>query len=153
MTSIYNLSPIDSVSSADQIPVLVSDSGDMRKMSVSALAAFIQEDLAVGGALETQYAAPAATGFNVALVPTTPGGGLYLLLTPVAGYAAGTITLPTAANIADGQEILCNTTQLVTALTVAGNGANVVGAPTTLAAGGFFRMRYSLIPNTWYRVG
>lgn len=153
MTSIYNLSPTDAVSSADQIPVLVTQSGDMRKMSVSALVAFIQEDLAVSGAFETQYGAPSATGFNVALVPVTPGGSLYLLLTPVAGYAAGTITLPTAANIADGQEILCNTTQLVTALTVAGNGANVVGAPTTLAANAFFRLRYSSVPNTWYRVG
>lgn len=153
MTSIYNLSAVDSVSSADQIPVLVTQSGDMRKMSVSELVAYVQEQLAVGGALQTQYAAPNATGFNVALVPLTPGGSLYLLLTPVGAYAAGTITLPTVANIADGQEILCNTTQAVTALTVAGSGALVVGAPTTLAANAFFRLRYNLVLNTWYRVG
>lgn len=153
MTTIYNLSPVDAVSSADQIPVLVSQSGDTRKMSVALLSAFIQEDLAVGGALQTQYAAPAATGFNVELVPVTPGGSLYLLLTPVAGYAAGTITLPTAANVADGQEILCNTTQAVTTLTTAGSGATVIGAPTTLAANAFFRLRYNLVLNTWYRVG
>jgi hypothetical protein len=153
MTSIYNLSAVDAVNSSDQIPVLVSQSGDVRKMSVFDLAAYIQENLAVSGALQTQYAAPAATGFNVALVPLTPGASLYLLLTPVAGYAAGTITLPTAANVADGQEILCNTTQVVTALTVAGNGATVVGAPTTLAANAFFRLRYNSILNTWYRVG
>lgn len=153
MTSIYNLSAVDAVSTADQIPVLVVQSGDMRKMSVSQLVAYMQEQLSVSGAFQTQYAAPAATAFNIALVPVTPGGSLYLLLTPVAAYAAGTITLPSAANVADGQEILCNTTQAVTALTVAGNGATVVGAPTTLAANAFFRLRYNTILNTWYRVG
>jgi hypothetical protein len=153
MTSIYNLSQVDAVNSADQIPVQVLQSGDMRKMSVSQLLAFIQEGLSTTGALQTQYAAPNATGFNVALVPVTPGGGIYLLLTPLAGYAAGTLTLPSVDNVADGQEILANTTQLVTALTLAGNGALVVGAPTTLAANAFFRLRYNQVLNTWYRVG
>lgn len=152
-TTINDLSAVDNVSSADQIPVLVSQSGDVRKMSVFALTTYIQESLSSSGYLQTQYAAPAATGFNVTLTPVTPGGSLYLLLTPLAGYAAGTVTMPSAADVADGQELLCNTTQLITALTVAGNGANVVGAPTTLAVNGFFRMRYNSILNTWYRVG
>lgn len=152
MTSISNLSAIDNVSTADQIPVLVLQSGDVRKMSVSQLLAYLQDELS-NFSYQTQYAAPNATAFNIALVPLTPGGSLYLLLTPLAAYAAGTITLPTAANVADGQEILCNTTQAVTVLTVAGSGALVVGAPTTLAANGFFRMRYNTVLNTWYRVG
>ncbi|MES2320184.1 MAG: hypothetical protein V4631_22125 [Pseudomonadota bacterium] len=153
MTSVSNLSPVDAVNGSDQIPVQASQSGDLRKMSVSLLAAYIQELLSVSGNMQTQYAAPAATGFTVALVPITPGGSLYLLLTPLAGYAAGTITLPSAANVADGQEIVCNTTQVVTALTVAGNGATVVGAPTTLAANAFFRLRYDGILQSWYRIG
>ncbi|MES2350169.1 MAG: hypothetical protein V4641_21585 [Pseudomonadota bacterium] len=153
MTSVSNLSPVDSVSGSYQIPVEVQQSGDLRKMSVDLLVAFIQESLTSSGNFQTQYAAPAATGFNVALVPVTPGGNLYLLLTPVGAYAAGTITLPTVDNVADGQEILCNTTQAVTTLTTAGSGATVVGAPTTLAANAFFRLRYNLVLNTWYRVG
>lgn len=153
MTSFYNLSPTDTVSGADQIPVLVLQSGDVRKMSVSQLLEFIQDGLSSSGYMQTQYAAPNATGFNVALVPVTPGGSLYLLLTPIAAYAAGTITLPSAANVADGQEILLNTTQAVTALTVSGNGAAVIGAPTTMAINAFFRLRYNGILNTWYRVG
>jgi hypothetical protein len=46
-----------------------------------------------------------------------------------------------------------NTTQAVTALTVAGNGATVNGAPTTLAANGFFRIRFDAVLDVWYRVG
>lgn len=153
MTTIYDLSPVDTVSSADQIPVLVSQSGDVRKMSIALLLAYVQEGLSTSGYLQTIYSAPNATGFNVGLVPITAGGSMYLLLTPLAGYAAGTITLPSAANIADGQELLCNSTQAVTALTVAGNGALVVGAPTALTANGFFRLRYNGVLNTWYRVG
>ncbi len=153
MTNITNLSAVDNVSTSDQIPVLVLQSGDVRKMSVSQLVAFVQASLSTSGYMQTQYAAPIATAFNVSLVPATPGGSMYLLLTPLAAYAAGTITLPVVENIADGQEVLVNTTQAVTALTVAGNGALVVGAPTTLAANAFFRLRYNGVLNTWYRVG
>lgn len=153
MTSISNLSPIDDVSTADQIPVLVSQSGDVRKMSVSQLVEYIQEGVQSSGIMQTQYAAPNGSGFNVLLDPLTSGGNLYLLLTPIGAYAAGTITLPGADDIADGQEVLLNSTQAVTALTVAGNGAQVVGAPTTLTANGFFRLRYDGVLRTWYRVG
>lgn len=152
MTSFYNLSPTDDVSGSDQIPVLVQQSGDVRKMSVAQLLEFIQNALSTSG-YQTQYAAPNANGFNVALVPLTPGSSMYLLLTPIAGYAAGTITLPSAPNVSEGQEVLVSSTQLVTALTVAGNGALVVGAPTALTANAFFRLRYNTLLNTWYRVG
>jgi hypothetical protein len=79
---------------------------------------------------------------------------MFLLLTPTGGFAAGTITLPAQATCVDGQEVLVTTTQLVTALTVGGNGATAVnGAPTTLAANAFFRMRYDGPAKSWYRVG
>jgi hypothetical protein len=43
--------------------------------------------------------------------------------------------------------------QILTALTVGGAGTTVNGAPTTLAANGFFEMAYSATLNAWYRVG
>jgi hypothetical protein len=78
---------------------------------------------------------------------------VWLILTPVAGYAAGTITLPLSTNVVNKQEILVNCTQAVTTLTINGNGATVTGAPTTLAANAFFRLRYDGVTGTWYRVG
>jgi len=76
-----------------------------------------------------------------------------LLLTPAATYAAGTIVLPEKTSCIDGQELMCTCTQIVTALTVSGNGATVNGAPTALAANGFFRLRFDAVFSAWYRVG
>jgi hypothetical protein len=61
--------------------------------------------------------------------------------------------LPLLANCVDKQEILVNCTQAITTLTVNGNGATVTGAPTTLSANGFFRLRFDGLANVWYRVG
>jgi len=63
------------------------------------------------------------------------------------------LVLPPVAGVLDKQELLVNTTQAVTTLTVSANGATVVGAPTTLAAGGFFCLRFDGVLDTWYRVG
>lgn len=98
--------------------------------------------------LTTQYASPSATGFSV----TVNYDSAWLVLTPAAGYAAGTLVLPLSP--ADKSELLVNSTQAVTALTIDGNGASgVVGAPTGLSANGFFRLRYDGQSYTWYRVG
>jgi hypothetical protein len=51
------------------------------------------------------------------------------------------------------QEILVNTTQTITSLTVNLNGAVGGGVPTTLAANGFFTLRFEPVIQKWYRVG
>lgn len=99
----------------------------------------------------TQYAAPSATGFTVNVSPPSPGFNVFLLLTPLADYASGSIFMPSAP--VDRQEVFCHCTQAVTMLTISGNGFNLSGAPTTLAAGGFFRMRFDAVLGTWYRIG
>lgn len=139
--------------SASQIPFYDPQNGQDRRCSIDELAQLLQDELTSSGGLITQYAAPNATGFNVAIAPPTDGASVYLLLTPAAGYAAGTITLPPQALCVDGQELLVSCTQLVTALTVAGNGSTVNGAPTTLAANGFFRLRFDGVFKAWYRAG
>ena len=153
MTTINRLSTANPLQQSDQLPVYSSANGDARKTSITELAALLQTLLAGGDDKSTQYAAPNATGFNVQIAPDVEGGSGYLLLTPLAGYAAGTITLPAAATCQDKQELLVACTQAVTALTVTGNGATVNGAPTTLAANGFFRLRFDGVLNTWNRVG
>lgn len=151
MPTINQLSAVDQVVSADQVPIFSSENGDARKASMAVMAAFIQTLITSTDDKNTQYAQPAATGFTVNL--DTSGNSIWLVMTPLAGYAAGTLILPPLANCKDKQEILVNTTQLVTTLTINANGATVVGAPTTLAANAFFRLRFDDVMNTWYRVG
>jgi hypothetical protein len=140
-------------STAAQIPFYDPRNGVDRRCSAAEMASAMFPDAGTNRGLITQYAAPAATGFSVAINPPVDGGSVYLLLTPVAGYAAGSIVLPTKAAARDGQELLVSSTQAVTTLTVNGNGATVNGAPSTLAANGFFRLRFDAILASWYRVG
>lgn len=149
MTDINQLTTQDELSLSDLLPIWSGGNSDTRKVSVSALIALMQAQLTGAGTLMTQYAAPNASGFSVAIAPVVAGGGVYLLLTPVAGYAAGTVVLPSAP--VDGQEVVVSTTQAVTALTVSGGTVN--GAPTTLAANSFFHLRYDGVFKAWYRIG
>lgn len=154
MPTINQLSAVDEVAAADQVAIYSSTNGDARKASMTVLATFIQSLLTeANGGFETQYSAPSATGFSVTINPTTDGASVHLLLTPVAGYAAGTIVLPESGECVDGQELLVNCTQAVTTLTVSGNGSTVTGAPTALTANAFFRLRYDGVFAGWYRVG
>lgn len=141
------------IAAASSLPFWDPTNGVDRRASVSELAALLQGLLTSSG-LITQYAAPNATGFSVTIAPPSNGASMFLLLTPAATYAAGTITLPAQATCVDGQELLVTCTQIVTSLTVAGNGSTVNGAPTTLAAANaFFRLRFDGVLKAWYRVG
>ncbi len=151
--AIQNLSKIDTLSSADTIALFSAALGSDAGATLATLVTWLQSQLTASGGVMTQYAAPNATGFGVTIAPVTTGGSVWLLLTPAAGYAAGTITLPAQASCVDGQEVTVSCTQAVTALTVAGNGSTVNGAPTTLAANGFFKLRFDGVFDAWYRVG
>jgi len=96
----------------------------------------------------SQYSAP-ATGATVAI--TDENKDSHLILTPVGGIAALTITLP--AIIRDKQTVLVTCTQTITTLTIEGNGAAAVnGAPATLVGNEFFTLKYDLAMNSWYRI-
>jgi len=151
MTEINRLTAVDSVSSADQFPVWSSTNGDARKCSASKLAEFFASQTTVSDDKITQYAAPSATGFSVQIDGT--GQSIWLVLTPTGTFATGTIVLPAVAGCVEKQELLVNCTQIVTALTITGNGATVTGGPTALAANGFFRLRFEAVTDTWYRIG
>ena len=152
MTTINQLSAVDAVVSSDQVPIYSSGQGDARKASMSVIKSFVLSGATTSDDKISQYAAPSATGFSVTILDSS-GTSVWLILTPLAGYAAGTLVLPAVANCVDRQEILFNTTQAVTTLTINANGATVIGAPTTLAANAFFRLRFDDVLNTWYRVG
>jgi hypothetical protein len=150
MPQINQLSSISQVSGANQIPVYDQNNGDARKMSVSALLQYFQATFAAP-TVATNLFTP-GTGFNVA-VPTPVSEQQWMIIQPASTLASGTITLPLNTGTPDGTEVLVTTTQQITAFTLALNGAaNGYGAPSTLAAQDFFRMRFYQATNSWYRI-
>jgi hypothetical protein len=152
MPTINQLSAVDSVTGGDQVPIYSSGNGDARKASMTTLAAFFTDQVTPPPDTMTQYAAPNASGFSVTVAPAVAGDSVWLLLTPTGAFAAGTVVLPALASAVHGQEVLVTSTTAITALTVSGNGATVNGAPTTMAANAFFRLRFDGVFNAWYRI-
>jgi hypothetical protein len=151
MAQINQLSALTSVSAGDQLPVYSQSNGDARRLSISALLSYFQQTFA-SPTVATNVYTP-STGFNIT-VPTPVSQAQWMLLQPAGTLASGTITLPLNTGVPDGTEVLITSTQTVTSLTVALNGAsNAFGAPTSLSAGGFARLRFYQSTNSWYRVG
>lgn len=151
MPTINQLNSIDTPSASDLLPLFSQENGDARKLSLANLLKWIQAQSITAGGLRTQYVAPSVTAFTVTV--TDDGNSTWLILTPTGAFAAGTIKLPSKESSLDGQEVVLNSTQAVTALTIDGNGSAVTGAPTTLTANAFFRLRYDAVMSTWYRIG
>ena len=152
MTSINNLSGIDAVTAGDLLVARVTNDSQNRKVAVSVLQKFMQDNLSFGvSAFTTQFAAPSSTGFSIQINDNAKD--THLILTPTATFAAGTIVLPKATVAVDKQQVLVNSTQIVTTLTIDGNGATVTGEPATLAANDFFTLKFEKATSVWYRVG
>ena len=150
MPTINQLPLLDDVSSGDQIPVYSPQNGDSRRLPVSALLSYFEQQYP-SPTLTTNIYVP-TTGFSIA-VPTPTTEQQWMLLTPAGTLAAGTIVLPLNTATPDGFEVLVTTTQIITTFTLSLNGAAAAnGAPTTLAANGFFRVRYVQANNSWYRI-
>jgi hypothetical protein len=150
----YYLNENTTLTSSDLLKIFNTVNGADRKISVNTLLTYLQTNLSFNNfapQFTTQYSAPSATGFTVPI--TNSSTSIRLILTPLAGYATGTITLPTNTNCVDKQEILVTCTQAVTTLTISGNGATITGTPTTLTANSFFQIMYDKLLNTWYRIG
>lgn len=147
--AIERLSLIDRITPSTV--VAVNENGIDYRANIGTVATYINQQGSSGDGKVLQYSAPTSTGFTTTI--TDSSSSVWLVLTPNATLAAGTITLPAVANCVDSQEILVSSSQTVTALTIGLNGALAVGAPTTIAAGGFFRLRFEPILKTWYRVG
>lgn len=152
---INQLALVDVINGGDQLVIWSPMQGDTRRTSITALLEYIQENITTDDSFITQYEAPSATAFSVEVEAGENGTqNAWLVLTPTGTFANGEIVLPAASGSEHhGQEIVVNCTQIVTTLAVDGNGATVTGAPTTLAANAFFRLRFDGVTNTWYRIG
>ena len=151
MPTINQLAGLSQVSGGDLLPIYVPNNGDARKVSVTQLLTYFQTVFAAP-TVSTNLYTPGA-GFNVT-VPTPVSEQQWRLLQPAGTLATGTITLPLNTGTPDGTQLLVTTTQIITAFTLALNGAAAAfGAPTTLAANAFFTMRFYQATNSWYRIG
>lgn len=151
MPTINQLASVDTISSTDQVPIYSGTNGDARKASFNTVTNYLSGRITALDKMVTQYSAPSTTGFTTNIFDGATS--IWLILTPTGTMATGTIKLPTSSNCVDRQEILINSTQIITALTVNGNGATITGAPTTLTANSFFKLRYDAVTSTWYRIG
>lgn len=151
--AIKDLTVNSSVKAGDSFPLYDATNSVDRRASLTAILTYIQANLTFPSeAFTTQYSSPSATGFSVTVTDGDDNDeNIHLILTPVAGYAAGTIVLPAAPT--DKQEVLVNCTQAVTTLTVDGGTKTVTGEPSTLAANDFFRLKFDAPSDVWYRVG
>jgi hypothetical protein len=146
--AIQNLDNVDSISPSTLFAV--NQNGLDYNCTAAVVADFIEQNVTVNDGKVIQYASPIA-GSTVAISGTN--NSVWLVLTPISTVATLTILLPEVSGCAANQEILVNTTQTITALTVNLNGAVGGGVPTTLAANGFFRLRFEPVIQKWYRVG
>jgi hypothetical protein len=150
MPSINQLPVIGQVSPGDQIPVYTPNNGDARRMSVNALLQYFQQTFA-SPTLAVNLFVP-GSGFNIT-VPTPVSQQQWMLLQPAGTLATGTITLPLNTGVPDGTTVLITTTQEITSLTIALNGASAIyGAVTTLGAGCAAVYRFYQPTNSWYNI-
>ena len=149
-STINQLASVTSLSSSDKLVVYDSNNGDARKASLSSLLTF----------LEANFASPEYTvvisapidGFNQQLAATTTN--IWLILNPAGSLSGGTITMPPVADCFDGQQLIVVTTSSIVGdgLTVAGNGATVLAAPSQFGSGSGFVLRFNTLQQTWYTI-
>lgn len=145
MTQINQLSSIDTLEDGDLFPFYDSSNGDARKIAWSKMKYAPPASDKI-----TQYATP-LTGETIPLPADTKN--TWLVVTPAGAIAALTIALPNGTLAIHDQEILVFCSQIVTTLTLTSVNATVFGAPASLAANGFFTLRFEGVLKRWYRVG
>ena len=138
---------------SDLIVIWDTGNGSTRRTSLSYLLSLFQDNLTFTDlSPTTQYSAP-LTGTTVAI--TDGSDDIHLILTPAGTIATLTITLPLNTNLVDKQEIIVNSTQIVTTLTIDSNSATLSGTEASWldTANNYFTLKYDLTLDTWYRIG
>jgi hypothetical protein len=150
MPTINQLPVLSTISSGDQLPVYSPNNGDARRTSIGSLLTFFQQSFA-SPTLAVNLFVP-ANGFNIT-VPTPVSNDQWMLLQPAGTLATGTITLPLNTGVPDGTTVLITTTQQITSLTIALNGASAIfGTVSFLGAGTATAIRFYQPTNSWYQI-
>jgi hypothetical protein len=150
MPQINQLPVLSTVSSGDQLPVYSPNNGDARRLSIGNLLTFFQQSFA-SPTLSVNLYVP-GSGFNIT-VPTPVSQDQWMLLQPAGTLATGTITLPLNTGVPDGTTVLITSTQEITSLTIALNGATALyGGVSFLGAGTATAIRFYQPTNSWYQI-
>jgi len=150
MPTINQLPVLNTISSGDQLPVYSPNNGDARRTSIGSLLTFFQQSFA-SPTLAVNLFVP-GNGFNIT-VPTPVSNDQWMLLQPAGTLATGTITLPLNTGVPDGTSVLITTTQEITSLTIALNGASAIyGGVSFLGAGTATAIRFYQPTNSWYQI-
>jgi hypothetical protein len=150
MPTINQLPLLNVISSGDQLPVYSPNNGDARRTSIGSLLTFFQQSFA-SPTLSVNLYVP-GSGFNIT-VPTPVSNDQWMLLQPAGTLATGTITLPLNTGVPDGTSVLITSTQEITSLTIALNGATALyGGATNLSAGSATALRFYQPTNSWYQI-
>jgi len=150
MPTINQLAGLSQVSGGDLLPIYVPNNGDARKVSVNQLLTYFQTTFA-SPTLAVNLFVP-GSGFNIT-VPTPVSNDQWMLLQPAGTLATGTITLPLNTGVPDGTSVLITTTQEITSLTIALNGASAIyGGVSFLGAGTATAIRFYQPTNSWYQI-
>jgi hypothetical protein len=150
MPTINQLPVLSTISSGDQLPVYSPNNGDARRTSIGSLLTFFQQSFA-SPTLSVNLYVPSA-GFNIT-VPTPVSNDQWMLIQPASTLASGTITLPLNTGVPDGTTVLITTTQEITSLTIALNGATAIfGGVSFLGAGTATAIRFYQPTNSWYQI-
>ena len=150
MPTINQLPVLNTISSGDQLPVYSPNNGDARRTSIGSLLTFFQQSFA-SPTLSVNLYVP-GSGFNIT-VPTPVSQDQWMLLQPAGTLATGTITLPLNTGVPDGTTVLITTTQEITSLTIALNGATAIyGGVSFLGAGTATAIRFYQPTNSWYQI-
>lgn len=150
MPTINQLPTVTSLSGGDQFAVYNTGNGDARKVSATALAAFVNSQQVDPQDISTQYVAP-TSGLTV---PIQAAGELnWVIMTPATNLSAVTLVLPPASDMKNRAELLIVTTRQINSVAYTLNGANAVyGNPGVLAAEDYFTLKFDSGLNSWFRV-
>ena len=147
MTTINQLSRIDTLADGDLVPVWATSKGDDRASAMSTMLTYMQNNLTFPTDGATQTETPDATGFTIQVLAATT----WLLLLPTATFATGTITLP--AEPKDKDKITISTTQTITTLTINSTVVTIPRPAGALSAHSAITMKYDAVSKNWYVVG
>ena len=154
MPTINQLSSTDSITDGDQFLVYKQNSGDARKVASSTIYSYIASKTTDTGNNPTvvdQYESPALNGFNITIASVN--NNIFLYLTPTSAFTTGTITLPVSSGCFNGQTVTIFSTQQITTITIATNGAlDVLLPPAALVENSSITLRYNSNNLIWYRV-
>lgn len=150
MPQINQLPLLSQVSPGDQLPIYSPNNGDARRLPISSLLTFFQQNFASPTMAVNLYVPVSPFAINL---PTPVAEQQWALLQPAGTLATGTINLPVNTLTPDGTEILISTTQTITSLSIGLNGAVALyGSILSLSGGSAVRLRYYEATNSWYQI-